>query len=140
MLGYYITLAIGAGALVTLSRQVNGRLALSTSALESSFWNHAVGLLALLVWGMFAGGLWPAGVENAPFHAWLGGPLGVIFIALGSWLIARIGAVLTGVLIIAGQMLTGVAMDLLQGIDGSNILRLGGVVMILAGVWISRSK
>lgn len=140
MLGYYITLAIGAGALVTLSRQVNGRLALSTSALVSSFWNHAVGLAALLVWGLLAGGLWPAGVENAPFHAWLGGPLGVIFIALGSWLIARIGAVLTGVLIIAGQMLTGVAMDLVQGIDGSNILRLGGVVMILIGVWISRSK
>lgn len=140
MLAYYIILAIGAGALVTLSRQINGRLALSTSAIESSFWNHIVGLGALLIWGMFAGGLWPAGVADAPFHAWLGGSLGVIFIALGSWLVARLGAVLTGVLIIAGQMITGVAMDLVQGTDGSNLMRLGGVALILCGVWISRSK
>lgn len=140
MLAYYITLAVGAGALVTLSRQINGRLSLSTSAIESSFWNHAVGLLALLVWGAFAGGLWPAGIGDAPVHAWFGGSLGVVFIALGSWLITRMGAVLTGVLIIAGQMLTGVAMDLIQGTEGSNAMRLGGVALILVGVWISRRK
>ncbi|MDP5359173.1 MAG: DMT family transporter, partial [Paracoccaceae bacterium] len=40
---WFAAFAILAGVLVSLSRQINGRLALSTSALESSFWNHLVG-------------------------------------------------------------------------------------------------
>lgn len=139
-MGGLVALALTAGVLVTLSRQVNGRLALSTSALQSSFWNHAVGFAALLVWGAAAGGLWPAGLSEAPVVAWLGGPLGVVFIAGGSWLIPRIGAVNTGVLIIAGQMLSGVALDLARGAGGSDAMRAGGVALILAGVWISRKR
>ena len=135
-----IALAFGAGILVTLSRQINGRLALATSAFGSSFWNHAVGFAALLLWGLVAGGLWPEGLATAPWYAWAGGTLGVIFIAGGSWLIPRLGAVMTGVLLIAGQMLSGVAMDLARGVEGSTWLRAGGVVLILAGVWISRKK
>lgn len=135
-----IALAFAAGLLVTLSRQVNGRLALATSALHSSFWNHAVGLAALLAWGLAAGGLRPAGLAGAPAAAWLGGVIGVVFIAGGSWLIPRLGAVLTGMLIIAGQMLSGVALDLIRGAEGSGPMRAGGVALILAGVWISRRR
>lgn len=138
MMAGLIALAFGAGVLVTLSRQINGRLALASSALGSSFWNHAVGLAVLLAWGLAAGGLWPAGLAQAPLHAWLGGPLGVVFIAGGSWLIPRIGAVMTGILIIAGQMLSGVILDLARGAEGADLMRAGGVAMILAGVWISR--
>ena len=48
-------LAFAAGLLVSLSRQLNGRLALATSPLVSSFWNHAVGLAALALAGSGAG-------------------------------------------------------------------------------------
>ena len=79
-----VTLAFVAGVLVSLSRQINGRLALSTSALQSSFWNHIVGFAALVAVGLVFGGLWPAGVASAPAYAFIGGSLGVVFIAARS--------------------------------------------------------
>lgn len=147
---FLVAIAFGAGMLVTLSRQVNGRLALGTSALVSSFWNHLVGLAALaaaaLIGAVLANGgdvaglLWGGTSGTPPAVAWLGGPLGVLFIAGGSWLIPRLGAVMTGVLLIAGQMLSGVALDLARGAAGSDLMRTGGVALILAGVWVSRRK
>ena len=53
-----ISFALLAGVLVGLSRQLNGRLSLSTTPLISSFWNHAIGFALL-------GGA----DEGAVFHA-----------------------------------------------------------------------
>lgn len=136
----FVTLAFCAGLLVSLSRQVNGRLALATSPLISSFWNHIVGLAALLAAGAVLGGLLPEGLWSAPWQAWIGGPIGVVFIAASSWLIARIGAVNTALLVIGGQMVTGVALDILQGAPGSGWARAGGVGLILAGMWLTRGR
>lgn len=129
-----VLLAILAGTLVSVSRQINGRLALATSALGASFWNHAVGFGLLLAAGLVFGGLWPEGTGAAPWYAWIGGPIGVIFVAAGSWFIARIGAVNTALLVIGGQMVSGVALDLWRGAPGDPWLRAGGVVLILAGM------
>ena len=104
----FAALAIFAGVLISLSRQINGRLALSTSAMESSFWNHLVGLAFITVVAVLVGGLFAGAPTAAPWWAYIGGPVGVIFIAAGSWLIARIGAAQTALLIIAGQMVFGV--------------------------------
>ena len=49
-----ILMAFTAGVLVAVSRQVNGRLSLSTSALVSSFWNHVVGFVVLCAIGRHA--------------------------------------------------------------------------------------
>lgn len=135
----YILLALFGGVLVVVSRQVNGRLSMSTSAMEASFWNHFVGfvfvsLLALIFGGLFAGD--PAG---APWWAYFGGWLGVIFIAASSWAVTRIGAAQTAMLIIAGQMISGVALDLMIGVAGNPIARVAGVLLILCGMWIARS-
>jgi bacterial/archaeal transporter family-2 protein len=129
-----VLLALAAGVLVGVSRQINGRLALSTSALGASFWNHVVGFGFLLALGLVAGGLWPQGTGTAPWYAWIGGPIGVIFVAAGSWLIARIGAVNTALLVIGGQMVSGVAIDLWMAAPGDPWLRTGGVALIIAGM------
>ncbi len=129
-----VLLALVAGTLVSVSRQINGRLALSTSALAASFWNHAVGLALLLAAGLIFGGLWPEGTATAPWYAWIGGPVGVVFVAMGSWLIARIGAVNTALLVIGGQMVSGVALDLWRATPGDPWLRTGGVALIIAGM------
>jgi len=83
---------------------------------------------------MVLGGLWPPGLENAPWQAWIGGPIGVLFIAAASWLVARIGAATTALLVIGGQMVTGVALDLITGAPGSGWARAAGVALILAGM------
>ena len=136
---WFATLAILAGVLVSLSRQINGRLALSTSAMESSFWNHLVGLVFITALAALIGGLFAGTPEASPWWAYLGGPVGVIFIATGSWLIARIGAALTALLIIAGQMISGVVLDVIMGAPGDIWARTLGVALILAGMWVARS-
>ena len=135
----YAALAVFAGLLVGLSRQINGRLALSTSALESSFWNHLVGLVFITCIALAVGGLFAGTPSTAPWWAYLGGTIGVVFIAAGSWLIPRIGAAHTAMLIIAGQMISGVVLDIILGAPGNTAARITGVLCILAGVWIARS-
>lgn len=136
----YITLALLAGLLISLSRQVNGRLSLSTSPLTASFWNHLVGFAALTVIGVIVGGLIPAGAADAPWYDYIGGPIGVIFVAAGSWFVARIGAAQTALLVIAGQMVSGVVMDMAQGVPGQIWARAGGVILILAGMALLQGR
>ena len=119
----FIALAVSAGLLVGLSRQLNGRLALSTSAMESSFWNHIVGLTFVSFIALFIGGLFEGAPLAAPWWAYLGGPIGFLFIAAGSWAINRIGAAQTAMLIIAGQMISGVLIDVAMGVAGNTVAR-----------------
>lgn len=136
----WITLACLAGVLVGVSRQVNGRLSLSTSPLVSSFWNHVVGVVLLSAVGLAVGGLIPPGAATAPWHAYIGGPIGVIFVASGSWLIARIGAVNTALLVIGGQMVSGVVLDLFRTAPPALWASALGVVLILAGMALTQRR
>jgi len=135
---WFATLAILAGVLVSLSRQINGRLALSTSAMESSFWNHFVGLVFITFIALLFGGLFAGEPLASPWWAYLGGTVGVIFIAAGSWLITRTGAAQTALLIIAGQMISGVILDMIMGAPGDLWARALGVGLILAGMWVAQ--
>lgn len=135
-----ILFALLAGILVSLSRQLNGRLALSTTALVASYWNHVVGFAVLTVLGLILGGLWPEGALSAPWYAYLGGTIGVIFVASGSWLIARIGAINTAMLVIGGQMISGVLLDLARGNTENLIASAVGVAMIVAGMALTQKR
>ncbi|RDE10175.1 DMT family transporter [Pelagibacterium lacus] len=135
-----VLLALFAGVLVALSRQINARLALSTTALAASFWNHIVGFVVLTILGLVLGGLWPEGALSAPWYAYLGGTLGVIFVASGSWLIARIGAINTAMLVIGGQMISGVLLDLLGGADDNFVYSALGVALIIAGMALTQRR
>lgn len=135
----FIALAVGAGLLVGLSRQLNGRLAMSTNAMESSFWNHIVGLAFVSLAALLIGGLFEGAPMEAPWWAYLGGPIGFLFIAAGSWAINRIGAAQTAMLIIAGQMISSVLLDAAMGVAGNPIARLIGVALILGGMWVTRA-
>ncbi|MVA25688.1 DMT family transporter [Agrobacterium vitis] len=135
-----ILFAAIAGVLISLSRQLNGRLSLTTTALVASFWNHIVGFAVLTILGLAYGELSRPGVFEAPLYAFFGGALGVIFVASGSWLIARIGATATAILIIAGQMGTGLILDILHGTEMSYSFTGLGLTMILGGVALIQRK
>ncbi|EJZ16663.1 DMT family transporter (plasmid) [Rhizobium sp. Pop5] len=136
----FVLLACLGGMLVGLSRQLNGRLSISTTPLIASFWNHAVGFVVLTCLGLFVGGLLPAGAAEAPWYIYLGGPIGVIFVAAGSWAIARIGAVNSALLIIGGQMVTGVAFDYARAVPASFSANAAGIVLIVGGMIVSRGR
>ena len=90
--------------------------------------------------GLVIGELIPEGATNAPWYDYAGGPIGVVFVAAGSWFVARIGAAQTALLVIAGQMVSGVVMDLLQGVPGQMWARAGGVVLIIAGMALLQGR
>ncbi len=136
---YFAIIAIVGGLLVSLSRQLNGRLAMSTNAMESSFWNHIVGLGFVSLLALGIGGMFEGAPLSAPWWAYLGGPIGFVFIAAGSWAIARIGAAQTAMLIIAGQMISSVLLDMAMGVQGSPVARVIGVALILGGMWVTRT-
>lgn len=135
-----IVYALLAGLLVGLSRQLNGRLALSTTPLIASFWNHIIGFAILTLLGLVVGDLIPAGAADAPWHAYLGGPIGVVFVAAGSWLIPRIGAINTALLVIGGQMVSGVVLDLVRAVPTTLWASALGVVLILAGMALTQRR
>lgn len=135
-----IAFALLAGVLVGLSRQLNGRLSLSTTPLISSYWNHIVGFGLLCLAGLALGGLFLPGWQDTPWYAYLGGPVGVIFVASGSWLVARIGATNTALLVIGGQMVSGVVFDLLRGAPMTLWASAAGVALIMAGVVLTQRR
>ena len=98
-----VVLAFVAGGLVGVSRQLNGRLAVSTSALFASFCNHLVGFALLTAIGLAIGSLLNNRAFAGPWHIYFGGPVGVVFVALSSWIVGQIGATRSTMLIIAGQ-------------------------------------
>lgn len=132
--------AFSAGVLVILSRQVNGRMSMSSTPMISSFWNHIVGFVVLTLIGLVVGGLIPANIGEMPWWVFSGGAIGVVFVASGSWLITRIGAVNSTLLVIAGQMVFGVIFDFLRGAPVTIWASALGIVMILAGMALTQRR
>lgn len=135
-----ILFAFSAGLLIILSRQVNGRLSLSSTPMISSFWNHIVGFVVLTVLGLVIGGLIPANIAEIPWWVFSGGAIGVVFVASGSWLITRIGAVNSTMLVISGQMVSGVVFDFLRGEPITLWACALGVTLIIAGMALTQRK
>ncbi|KQN70002.1 DMT family transporter [Devosia sp. BK] len=132
--------AFSAGVLVILSRQVNGRMSMSSTPMISSFWNHVVGFVVLTLIGLVVGGLIPANIGEMPWWIFTGGAIGVVFVASGSWLITRIGAVNSTLLVIAGQMVFGVIFDLMRGAPVTIWASALGIIMILAGMALTQRR
>lgn len=135
-----ILFAFSAGLLIILSRQVNGRLSLSSTPMISSFWNHIVGFVVLTVLGLVIGGLIPSNIAEIPWWVFSGGAIGVVFVASGSWLITRIGAVNSTMLVISGQMVSGVVFDFLRGEPITLWACALGVTLIIAGMALTQRK
>lgn len=135
-----VVLALTAGGLVGTSRLLNGRLAVSTSALFASFCNHIIGFGFLTILGLAIGGLVRDGAFSGPWYLYFGGPVGVIFVALSSWIISRIGATRSTMLIIAGQVVGGVVLDWAVNARAVSPAALGGILLIVAGVVVAQRQ
>ncbi|RLK23537.1 transporter family-2 protein [Micromonospora sp. M71_S20] len=105
-----------AGVAIAWQQAVNGRVRMAAgSALTATLVNFSVGTAALLV--AFAVDLalrgWPAG--GAPAEPWLylGGPIGIVFIAIAAAIVRFTGVLLLGLATIAGQIVGAVLLDLL---------------------------
>ncbi|MFF0654501.1 DMT family transporter [Micromonospora tulbaghiae] len=108
-------LPLAAGVGIAWQQAVNGRVrAASGSAMTATLVNFTVGTAALLV--TFAVDLAvrgrPAGAFPDEPWLYLGGPLGIVFIALAAALVRFTGVLLLGLATIAGQIVGAVLLDL----------------------------
>ncbi|WP_433496085.1 DMT family transporter [Micromonospora sp. CA-248089] len=108
-------LPLAAGVGIAWQQAVNGRVrAAAGSAMTATLVNFSVGTAALLV--TFAVDLAvrgrPAGAFPDEPWLYLGGPLGIVFIALAAALVRFTGVLLLGLATIAGQIVGAVLLDL----------------------------
>ncbi|ACS85918.1 MULTISPECIES: DMT family transporter [Musicola] len=132
-------LAVLNGGCIALSRLLNGRLGMARSAFFASFWNHLLGFLFLTLTLCLSGDLRSAVPSGAPAFAWLGGVIGALFVAVNSYVLPRLGAMKATLLVIGGQMLTGVLADAFSHATTAPWVQIGGVVLILAGLFLSKT-
>ncbi len=135
-----VLLALFNGVCISLSRTVNGRLALERGAFRASLCNHIVGFLFLSLLLAAAGGLHGGSLGHAPWGAYLGGIIGALFVALNSYVLPRLGTLRAALLIISGQMLAGVVIDRLRDNGASASVEILGIGLILLGVYLARME
>ena len=106
----FLILALILGAILPIQANVNARLAKALSSpVMAAFVSFATGTVALLVYLILTKQFSLQGVNSppAPWWIWIGGVLGVFFVAGIVVLVPRLGVALAFSLVIAGQMLAG---------------------------------
>ncbi|WP_081669160.1 DMT family transporter [Photobacterium halotolerans] len=144
-MSWFIFLAVLNGICISLSRVLNGRLSLDRTAMFSSYWNHLIGFIFLSLLVLLVHDSSSSLPQNAPLSAYAGGVIGVLFVAISSLVLPRIGAMRTSLLVISGQMLVGVSLSLvllfLRGQSLSDMIwPIAGMILILSGVYLNQQR
>lgn len=135
MLLFFIMIALSNGICIILSRSINGKLSQVTNAFNASLINHVVGFLFLSVIIGFAQDSFNITVENIPLIAFVGGIIGACFVIINSYVLPLLGATLTTIFAISGQVLSSVIIDDVQhGLPEHWVLQLLGVIFIIGAI------
>ena len=142
---FYILLALAAGAMMPTQAATNNKMAgVVESPILAAFISFFVGTIALFAYLLISGTPLAnlTSAKEAPAIAWIGGLLGAFFVTAAVMLVPRLGVAMTFSLIIAGQMIVTLVIDHfgLLGVPVKEIslARLGGILMITAGVILIR--
>ncbi|MDG4802905.1 DMT family transporter [Micromonospora sp. WMMD980] len=135
-------LPLAAGVGIAWQQAVNGQVrGASGSAVTATLVNFTVGTVALLAtFGVeVAVRGWPAG--GLPGEPWLylGGPIGIVFIALAAALVRFTGVLLLGLATIAGQIVGAVLLDVVLPTEASHpgVNTLLGAALTLVAVLVA---
>ncbi|KAA0025062.1 DMT family transporter [Antrihabitans cavernicola] len=131
-----------AGIGLAWQQAVNGRVGAVGGPFAASWINFAVGTVVLVIVGavavLFKG--WPTGWPTDP-RLYLGGLLGIGFIAGAAVVVRWIGVLLLGMASVAGQLVTAVALDALAPSGGElTVTVLIGCALLLVAVGIAASQ
>lgn len=120
---WMVVLPFIAGVAIAWQQAFNGQVReVSGSAITATFVNFIAGtfvlLVATLVYSLWAG--WPEQLPTDPV-LYLGGFLGVVFIAGGAIVVRYLGVLLLGLGMIAGQLLTSLVLDIVVPAKGHEL-------------------
>lgn len=133
-----VLLPFFAGVATSGQQVINGRQTVAYgNALPVGLLNYLAGTAAL--GAVFAMTVWSfGGSPQLPDTWWLyaAGPLGCVFIVLSALLIPRIGALITALGVVAGQLLGSLLLDFAAPVPGSVLspLTVGGALAALIAV------
>jgi len=143
-LWWLLALPFVAGACLPLQAGINGQLAKQVSSvLSAALISFAVGTLALLILLLVQRESPSIGaLRGLTWWHWSGGLLGVMFIATAAFAGPKVGALLFMVLVIAGQLSMALTLDHFgwAGFRQAPISldKLGGLLLIIVGIWLIR--
>lgn len=133
-----------AGGATALQAPTNARLATAVaSPVNAALISFAVGTVAL---GLLAAVLHArpdvAASKALPWHTWIGGLYGAVFVVAAAWAVPRLGVATTITLMVAGQLIISLFLDHFGafGVPQApiNLTRLAGVALVIGGVLLVR--
>lgn len=115
-LSWVVLFAVSAGFGISVQQAINGRVSTASGQpMAATLVNFVVGFSALASATAVALAFGALHIEQWPGQWWLyvGGPIGVLFIALAAWAVRGVGVLVFGLLTIAGQLSGSVLLDTL---------------------------
>jgi transporter family-2 protein len=129
-----------AGAATAWQMAVNGKVGTVGGPISSALLNFIVGFLGLMVVGAIEIAVrgWPGAFPHEPW-LYLGGALGVLFIAVSAHIVHALGVLLLALGAIAGQLIGALALDFFFP-AGRHVTWtvVAGCALALVGVWVGR--
>lgn len=120
-----ILAAFAAGLAIAVQQAINGRVGRASGHPLSATWlNFAFGvsgLVTTMVILSLASDVDPAPLPTGPIWLYLGGVVGVVFIATAAWAVQIIGVLLFALASIAGQLTGALILDLFVPTGGSSL-------------------
>lgn len=137
----FIILALLNGIFIGLSRVINGRLSSKINPFWTSFWVFASGLIFLIIYLYINSiNITSFSYKEIPTFAFFGGVFGSIYVIINNYIFNKLGATTTTLLVISGQMITALAIELQYSSTKSIIIKLFGVLLIIIGIYLSQLK
>ncbi|AZZ96197.1 DMT family transporter [Pseudoalteromonas sp. R3] len=130
----FIILGLLNGFCITLSRILNGQLSVHNGVFHASFVNHIVGFVSLSLLFIFISE--PVSTLPQDLTLYAGGVIGALYVAVNSFVMVRLGSTNSIVLVVAGQMLFGLFIEVYGfGFEQFGVQFLGAV-LIVTGVFL----
>ena len=111
-----IFLAILAGVCIVVSRTINANLASVIGIFQGTIFNYIVGLIFSIVFLLFSSeraSISHINLNSVPWWAYLGGVVGVLVVALSSYITPKISAFYLTIIIFIAQFFVGIIIDYL---------------------------
>ena len=137
---FIILLAVFNGLLIVTTRVINARLGQYVSGTGASFWNHFVGWLLLMLILPFVPVEEAIHFQGIPFVLYLGGFIGAVYVVINNLVIPRVGATKATVLIIAGQIVLGTVIDVVNGKVSNLNMTVLGISLVILGMWAGNQR
>lgn len=132
----YILISILAGVSIVVARILNYNLAERIGIFQGTFFNYVTGLsfsLIILLISNETQILLNANIQRIPLWAYTGGAVGVIVVAMSSYITPKMSAFYLTLFVFIGQLLAGVIIDYFSS-GTLSFGKIAGGLLVLAGL------